>query len=92
MRTAAEEFVNKIRHATYKQRFFQMLASAVITPVAKMKEKLYHDLLKTEARIRHMEADLQHKHLTGLERSSLLMEIKKGKARKERLTGTFQLN
>jgi hypothetical protein len=84
LEAAARAYAREVSGQTYKQGFFQMVASGVVTPAQWRRERLYGEVRRLEGRVRQLTRDLKQGKttLTPLERAALEKAL--ATARKQR--------
>ncbi|GAB5036577.1 mitochondrial carrier family [Nannochloropsis oceanica] len=90
LRAAMQEYVEEVRGHQYKQSFFQLLASGLVTPAQWRREHLFLEVQRHEERVRGLKRELgRSMALTPLERAALEKALEE--ARAERLAAVVAL-
>ncbi len=89
LEAAARAYAQEVAGQTYKQGFFQMAASGVVTPAQWRRERLYAEVRRLEGRVRQLTRDLQRGRatLTPLERAALEKAVGTARAQRDAAMG-----
>lgn len=102
LEAAARAYAAEVGGRTYKQGFFQMVASGVVTPAQWRRERLYGEVRRLEGRVRRLTRDLElagaqggtsgagggGAALTPLERAALEKGLATARAQRDAAMGT----
>jgi hypothetical protein len=89
LEAAARAYAAEVGGRAYKQGFFQMVASGVVTPAQWRRERLYGEVRRLEGRVRRLTRDLGEGRaaLTPLERAALERGLATARAQRDAAMG-----